>query len=100
MMCYLKTRSLVKIIKIEVFAYLCRAFQDLSKMLRAIFMGPAIAEQCGSEIKPCTNNYFEKSAKTDKRPAFKGSELEASCANCSGGSDSDTDVRFQQELLL
>src|SRR6218665_3838104 len=66
-MWYPKTRLLVKIVKNDVFVYFCRAFQDLSKMLRVILIGRAVATLCGLETKPCMKDYFEKNAKTDNQ---------------------------------
>jgi len=64
---YSETRRLVKIVKNDVFIYFCRAFQDLSKMLRVILISRAVAKLCGLETKPCMKDYFEKNAKTDKQ---------------------------------
>jgi len=58
---------LVKIVKNDVFVYFCRAFQDLSKMLRVILISRAVTKLCGLETKSCMKDYFEKNAKTDKQ---------------------------------
>src|SRR6218665_272394 len=64
---YSETRRLVKIVKNDVFVYFCRAFQDLSKMLRVILISRAVAKLCDLETKSCMKDYFEKNAKTDKQ---------------------------------